>query len=377
MLKILQVSDLATPHLGGTEKIVWKYSTLLKDRGNELSIYTLSIPSTKEFEVVDGIRIYRKSKIKYFSIGFDKNLINFDIVHSHSMINSITLNIYKKLNKDSVVISHYHDGYDQLLKEYSDDANRKKLEKFVPFLIRGDFDCYITPSNYAKDKLIKFGVKKEKIEVLPHGVEDFSSYDKTLIRKKYGIDEKSKIIGFVGRLTKTKGPQYLVDFMPEILKNVDATLMLVGPNPEQRLNGFIGLQEQLKRRVKELNIEKNVVFTGPIQYTDMPYYYNAFDILAAPTISEAFGLSILESLNAGKPVVAFNSTAVPELVIDNKNGILIDPSNYEKMGSAIIKILTDQDLYLKYSNFAKEFVKNYRWSNIIDELLKIYKKFLS
>jgi glycosyltransferase involved in cell wall biosynthesis len=377
MLKILQVSDLATPHLGGTEKIVWKYSTLLKNRGNELSIYTLSIPGTKEFEVIDGISIYRKSKIKYFSIGFDKKLTKFDIVHTHSMINSITLNLYKKLNRKSVVISHYHDGYDQLLKEYSEGANRKKLERFVPLLIRGDFDCYITPSNYAKDKLIRFGVKRDKIEVLPHGVEDFSSYDKTLIRKKYGIDEKSKIIGFVGRLTKTKGPQYLVDFMPEILKNVDATLLLVGPNPDQKLNGFIGLQDQLQKRVKELDIEKNVIFTGPVQYSDMPYYYNAFDILAAPTISEAFGLSILESLNAGKPVVAFNSTAVPELVIDDKNGILIDPSNYEAMSSAIIKILIDQDLYLKYSYFAKEFAKNYRWNNIIDKLSNIYAKFLS
>lgn len=377
MLKILQVSDLAIPHLGGTEKIVWKYSTLLKNRGNDVSIYTLSIPETKKFEMKEGVEIHRVSKIKYFSIGMDKKIKDFDIIHSHSMINSLTLNLYKKLNREHIVISHYHDGYDQLLKEYSAQSNRKMVEGIISFLIRGDFDCYITPSHYAKNKLVKFGVKEGKIEVLPHGVEEFGTYDKTFVRKKYGISKNVKIIGFAGRLTKTKGPQYLVDLMPEILKNVDAVLMLVGPNPDQKLSGFIGLEEQLKKRVKELNIEKNVIFTGPVPYSEMPYYYNAFDILAAPTVSEAFGLSILESLNAGKPVVAFNTTAVPELVIDNKNGILIDPAHYEEMGPAIIRMLSDEELYLRLSNFAEEFVKDYRWDNIIDRLLSIYSKFLS
>ena len=95
-MRILQISDLAPPNIGGIEKVVWIYSKKLKERGNDVKIFTSLIPGTKKMEIIDGIEFERVSKI---SMLFRTNHGNFDIIHSHSYLSSYALSIEKKLKK--------------------------------------------------------------------------------------------------------------------------------------------------------------------------------------------------------------------------------------------------------------------------------------
>ncbi|MEM3550035.1 MAG: glycosyltransferase family 4 protein, partial [Candidatus Bathyarchaeia archaeon] len=189
------------------------------------------------------------------------------------------------------------------------------------------------------------------------------------IREKYGIGSKP-IVLFLGRLAPYKGPQYLIRAAPQILKEIpDATFVIAGSGRYE--------VPQLKLLVKKLHVEKAFIFTGYVADQEIPYMYAACDVFCYPSLWEGFGLTPAEAQACGKPVVAFNTSAIPEVVINRKTGILAAPKDCKELADAIVQLLSDKNTRNKMGLMGWERVRKlFSWDNVAKETEKIYEKVL-
>ncbi len=107
-----------------------------------------------------------------------------------------------------------------------------------------------------------------------------------------------------------------------------------------------------------------------IDNKDLTYIYNKASIFLYPSLRESFGIPILESMACGTPVIAGNTSSMPEVIGDN--GILADPFNSEDIASKILLLENNNDLYDKIRSYGLERVKSFSWKNTAENLIKVY-----
>jgi len=126
-------------------------------------------------------------------------------------------------------------------------------------------------------------------------------------------------------------------------------------------------------------LEKRVHFISPIPYDEVPSYYKAMDLIVQPSLSESFGIAILENMALGNVVIASEVGGIPELIEDGKTGLLVPPGNSKILGEKIIEILKNQSLqsYIKNNTTIKskkyDIIKNaHDFENVIFEVIQMY-----
>jgi len=375
-MRFLQVSDVALPHIGGVEYVVHRYSIMQRADGHESFVITTRLPNTRNFEKINKVPYHRLSKFEMGTTLISKiKKIKPNLIHSHSYIAAPVLSYFHKINPNIPILRHIHDVYIGKYEEYSGWEGSKIYERFEGFIVKLPYTGYITPSKYTKSKLVELGLPQEKIHVVHPGVdiEKFGKSDGNYLRKKYKIPEDKKIIGFVGRLSTGKGPQYLIEAARN-LKN--AYIILVGPNPNPKTSGILGIEDILRKSVKNYGMEDRVIFAGKIKDEEVPLYYDSFDIFCLPSISEGFGMSIAEALAAGKPVIAFNITAIPEIVKDGYNGLLAKPRDVNDLKDKLESLINDENLYEKLRANARISIARYTWENSYKKLMEVYSLYL-
>jgi glycosyltransferase involved in cell wall biosynthesis len=194
---------------------------------------------------------------------------------------------------------------------------------------------------FCSDKIIlisnwmKSFIRSSKAAVVHNTVDiaDFQHLDPDRIRLEFNV--KNRVIIFIGSLEERKGIKYLLKAFPLIKASVpDVKLLIVGkPLPGQK--GYLNM-------LKNLAKDQNIIFAGT--RPDVYDIIAAGDILAAPSLSEAFGRTVIEAMACGKPVVASNVGGIPEIVEDGKTGILVPPKDEKAIADAVIKLFTSKDL---------------------------------
>lgn len=209
------------------------------------------------------------------------------------------------------------------------------LPKFLYLVLNNFVKKIIVPTNATYEGIRKsLPIKKNKLSIISCGIE--------INEKKYKIPPEIKnkmIIGNVSRLTKEKGQDILIRAIPEVIKQIpNAIFMIVGDGPDRRY------YEQL---IKELGVFKNVRMPGFV--VDVNYYYSLFDIFVFPTVwnLEGFGLVAVEAMSKKVPVIGSSNMPVPEIVIDNSNGIIVPKGDSNELAKAVIRLCLDEDLRKK------------------------------
>ncbi|MEM3601272.1 MAG: glycosyltransferase family 4 protein [Candidatus Bathyarchaeia archaeon] len=312
--------------------------------------------------------------IRHFGFAFKAGLAmrNFDVIHTQYHPCIFAGNVGSFLKKPHVFTFH---GFTPA-KVWKNPRQKIKMidhQIGTNLALRMGVDRVIAVSNYLKKELVKFyKFDAEKIHVIYNGVdtERFNpKIDGWSIREKYGIGSKP-IVLFLGRLAPYKGPQYLIRAAPQILKEIpDATFVIAGSGRYE--------VPQLKLLVKKLHVEKAFIFTGYVADQEIPYMYAACDVFCYPSLWEGFGLTPAEAQACGKPVVAFNTSAIPEVVINRKTGILAAPKDCKELADAIVQLLSDKNTRNKMGLMGWERVRKlFSWDNVAKETEKIYEKVL-
>jgi glycosyltransferase involved in cell wall biosynthesis len=199
-------------------------------------------------------------------------------------------------------------------------------------------DMVVAVSNYTKDRILQtYSIPSEMVDVVYNGVK-FDGYTFTReeldeTRKQMGLPDLPVIL-FVGRVDDPrKGLDVLIQAFRKVLDEVDATLLVVGKGDQTIARDLAG--PALDR----------IVFTGFVDDVTLKKCYALCDLYVCPSRLEGFGLTILEAFAAEKPVVATRVGAIPELVHDGQNGILVPPDSVTAMATAIVLILQDSESY--------------------------------
>lgn len=226
----------------------------------------------------------------------------------------------------------YPDSYQKLTK------NTKKALKLA--------DKIIAVSQSTKKDLMRFyGVPGSKIGVCHPGIGPNFSPD----GKKFKLDAPYFL--FVGSLKKKKNiPRILKGFSNLLLKTKkEFKLVLVG--------GDLWFDSEIAKAIKELGLKKQVLMTGFVKDEDLPQFYRGAVVFVSPSLYEGFGITHLEAMACGTPVIAGNISSMPEIVGDA--GILVNPKSEKEIGEAMLRITADkrrrQDLVKRGLKRAKRF----------------------
>lgn len=197
-------------------------------------------------------------------------------------------------------------------------------------------------SNAEKNSALKNKVcKEDKLQVIFNGIEVDRKPKKT--RKELGIPEDAFVVGMVGRICKQKAPDTFIK-MAEHIK--DAYFVIVGDVLE-------GKSEE-RKEIEELAVKynANLKITGWVD--NVLDYIGTFDVACLLSRWEGFGLALPEYMLCGKPIVANNVDAIPNIVQHEKNGLLVEVDDYESAAKAVMRIREDENLREKLINNAKK-----------------------
>ncbi|MBC8490005.1 MAG: glycosyltransferase family 4 protein [Bacteroidetes bacterium] len=208
-------------------------------------------------------------------------------------------------------------------------------------------------SKYIQEIMVNnYQERRDKTAVIYNAL-DVVDYDKHRVTRE-NKDGPVRLIA-IGNLIEEKGFQYLIKAIPAVIKNNEkCELIIVGEGYE----GPENFENELKELVITEGVEKYVFFLG--LRSDVPQLLMDADIMVVPSIwGEGFGLINIEAMAAHLSVVATNVGAIPEIVIDNETGILVEPKNEETIAAAINKLVNDKKMRERMGAKGYERVKKF------------------
>ena len=208
----------------------------------------------------------------------------------------------------------------------------------------------ITVSQALKDEMTgRIGLPVDKIEVVINGISPLMPSAGVDIRKQWDIPDSVILVGCTARLVPSKGIDYLLDAMPSLLKiEPDIMLLIAGDGP---------IFAELKSKARGLKLADKVIFTGFID--EVADYLNAFDIFILPSLKEGLGISLIEAMMAGKPVIASRTGGIPEVVCDNVTGRLVEPGNSNEIKEALLDMIDNPELMRTYAENGQKYAMKY------------------
>ena len=306
------------PHYHEEEPDVFRYLSVPAPTNPD---YTLAIP------VLPGMR----QQIKRLKL---------DIIHVHSpaIMGRVGMH-YARLFRLPIVFT-YHTLYEQythylpVAQDFAKDMTVKFSSKFC-----NDCDHVIVPAQETHDLISTYGISTP-ISVIPTGVplHKFVKEEGNWLRKHYPIPAENKILLFVGRLTKEKNLDFLINTFRQVHEQRPlTTLVITAQGP---------LESHLKQTASDLglNLGQDILFTGAVPYETLVQVYYAADLFVFSSLTETQGLVLIEAMAAGLPVVAVRASGVQEMVDDGLDGILTG-LDINELAGAIIKVLDDEKLY--------------------------------
>jgi phosphatidyl-myo-inositol dimannoside synthase len=214
------------------------------------------------------------------------------------------------------------------------------------------------PSRWTVELLRSVIGDGPRIEVLPAGVdvENFHpGVSDAAVRERHGIGGRP-VICCVSRLTLRKGQDQVIRALPDILaEQPDVRFLVVGDGPDR---------ERLEGLARRKRVEDRVVFAGEVPYRELPAYFRAGEVFAMPCRTRKLGLEVealgavfLQAAAVGRPSVAGDSGGAPEAVLDGETGLVVDGTDSDAVGAAILRLLGDLEGAAKMGARGSEWVR--------------------
>jgi len=214
--------------------------------------------------------------------------------------------------------------------------------------------------------MLKIGMENKFI-LVRNGI-DINKFNKIIgERRKFGIRNDAIVITVIARLEPVKGVIYFIRAMKNIVPRFSNVVGLIV--------GYGTLYAQLLREVIILGLKDYVRFLGWRE--DIPEILSISDIVVVPSLTEGFGIVVLEAYASGKPVIATNVGGLPEIVENNVSGLLVPPQDSETLAEAIIKLVVDKNLREAMGRRGRIKSEQFSLENMYKKLEEVYTKCLA
>ncbi len=349
------------PEVGGMQNLMWGLCNSLSknlmikvfaDHHEKYQDYDKKVSFS--IERVGGIKLFRKYRKAY--------LVN-QFIKKNKNIKGVIADHWKSLeliktNKKKICLIHS--------KEINHDkgtfVNRRILN------ILDNVDHVVSNSKYTKELAINCGIESNKITVINPGIDPVKDLNpKYLDETKNLLKNNNPRLITVSRFDKRKNHEKII----MSLRNLKQTY----PNIIYICIGYGEEEENIKSLVKQLELEKNVLFFKDIHQDFKNALISQSNLFVMPSIKykksvEGFGIVFIEAAQYGIPSIGGKDGGATDAIIHNKTGIICDGNNLDDVYSSIDLILTNNS-YLEFGRKAKEYSVNFDWSKIIKEYLKI------
>jgi glycosyltransferase involved in cell wall biosynthesis len=225
-------------------------------------------------------------------------------------------------------------------------------------------DRIIAISNALKNWLIAVErLPAWKMDVVHYGVDTQAVVGAP--RESFIASSSALVVGTVSRLIPQKGIDVLIRAFAQVVRTKpNVSLVVVGDGPER---------SNLQRLAVELRVSDRITFAGSIRHAEIGSWLSGFDVFALPTYGEGFGLALLEAMAFGKPVVASDVMAIPEILGDERAGVLVPPGNVSALSDAILRLANDSTLRANLGVTAKQRAcGEFTIDAMVDRTLRIY-----
>ena len=247
------------------------------------------------------------------------------------------------------------------------------------------FDHFINTNIYISNSVAKHhlaeGESRLKFKIIHNGVntDNYSQlYDSEKIRKEFDCKPEEILIGHIARISWWKGHEVFIEALAQLIKNFkNVKGIIIGGLAELEYERNKRYLDSLQKMVKYFGIEEKILFTGHRE--DVPRIMAALDIIVnATSTREPFGLTIIEGMVSGKPVIATAAGGALDIIEDGVNGILVPTKDSNSLAKAIVKIIIDKKKSEKMGNAAKQrIIENFTVKHQITALQQLYESILN
>ena len=332
-MKILITSDMFTPAVNGVVTSTLNLIKGLEKDGHEVRVLTLS---ESAFEKKDN-NVYYMPALPLGAIYPDVKIMlppvlsslleelvdwNPDIIHSQCEFSTF---IYARMiarRTGTPIVHTYHTVYENYTHYVcpSKTIGRKAAIKFTNSISK-HVSNMIVPSGKMFRMLTDYEISAP-LSVIPTGINtdkylDVDASKREQLREEYGIGKDEFILIYVGRLAKEKNLEEILDFLADSRVN-DLRLIIVGDGPHR---------EALESKCKENGIENRVIFTGMVSPDRIEEYYTIGDVFVSASQSETQGLTYMEAMVSGLPLLCHEDECLIDVIQNGTNGFVYEDKN--------------------------------------------------
>ncbi len=378
-------TDTYPPFINGVSTSIVMLKKALEKQGHTVYIVTVNNENMKyKYEedekviripgIPVGIYDYRLTGIYPVKIVNKIRKWHLDVIHSQTEfgVGTFARIIAKQFHIPLVHTYHtmYEDYVHYITKGYFVGTSKKIVEYLTLFYCDKTISELIVPTEKTKELFKEKYKVNRNVYVIPTGIEIEKFYlenNKNLNilekRNSLGIAKDDFVILFVGRIGTEKNIDLLLNGMDKLIKlSKKIKLLIIGDGPDM---GYY------KEYVYKRKLGKNVIFTGKVPWDSISEYYLIADIFATASVTETQGLTVIEAMAAGLPVVCINDESFTGTIMNNVDGIIFN--NLEEYIEAITKLYQDRELLKNLGKKARIDAEKYSSEKFATSVLEVYR----
>lgn len=370
---------------GGTCRAAWELARQLAGQGIKQTVLTTDALDSQQraeprHEVVDGVEIVRLPNLSnalawrrvFLPRGFRSALAGqlpqADVVHIHeyrSVLNALALRQLQQASKPLVLTPQ--GSLPMLVSRFAAKRVYDALVGRPTLALTSRFHA-LNPME--RDQFVALGADPARVVVRPNGIDlaEFETLpERSDFRAAHDIPAEAPLVLFLARLHRIKGADFLIEAFARLVKTrSDAVLALVGPDD--------GVEVELRQQVAALGLEKQVVFAGFTSGRAKLEAYLAADIYVLPSRYEILGITLLEALACGTPVIATAQCGLGHDIASNELGHIVEFGDVDALADLLLR-LTDAPITPESATRRRAWVlENFGWATIAARWLPVYRE---
>ena len=373
----MKIGITCYPTYGGSGVVATELGKELAAKGHEVHIISYALPQ-RLAHFVENIYFHEVEISSYplfehqlYGLSLTSKMLEvveyekLDLIHVHYAIPHavsayLTKQILKKYNDDIKIITTLH-GTDITLV-----GLEPSFLPLVKFSIE-ESDGVTAVSRFLKEKtLTNYHIDKD-IEVIHNFIdtEKYKPTDSDTFRKHIAPNGE-KVLVHISNFRKVKRVTDTIKILDKVREEVPTKLLLIGDGPDR---------SECERMARELDLQKEVMFLG--KQDSLVEILSASDIFLMPSQSESFGLSALEAMSCGLPVVSTSVGGLPELIVHNENGFIAEIGDIDRMAKYAVDLLSNERKYKNFSQKSRDrAVNKFEKELVVPKYLDYYKRVL-
>jgi glycosyltransferase involved in cell wall biosynthesis len=406
--QITLISEHASPlsilggvDCGGQNLYVGQVANLLAGMGYDVDVFTRRdsdvLPETVEW--LNGVRIVhvpagpptfvRKEELLPYMQTFTEYVLKFcrcqrkayDLIHANFWMSGLVAAEAKRVLGTPFVMTFHALG--RVRRQHQRQADQFPDARFgIEDRIVAEADHIIAEAPQDEEDLIQlYNAHPAKITIIPCGFDPTELWpiSKPLARISLGLPLDSRVILHVGRMVPRKGIEALIQGFACLLKDhhIAAQLLIVGGESDDPAPSTTPEIARLQGIAREEGIDEHVTFCGRRGRDTLKYYYSAADLFVTTPWYEPFGITPVEAMACGTPVIGSNVGGIKFTVRDSQTGYLVPPNNPHALAEKIAHLYTHPKLLTLFSRQAIQRANDlFTWQKVTKALSALYENVL-